>query len=107
MQGKTSDLDRNGQKIRLRIHPGKNKIMKARSKVNKQVTIQEKEVEEVASYTYLGSKITPNGDSETEVNARLSKARHAFARLRRVWNAKNISTNTKVRIFKTDVLSIL
>jgi hypothetical protein len=107
IQDKCNDLDRNSQKIGLKIHPGKTKIMRARATSKKPVTIKGKDVEDVESFTYLGSKVTSDGDCEVEVKARLTKARHAFASLRPIWRSKQYSIHTKLRLYRSNVLSIL
>ena len=107
MQDKTSELDSNSKKIGLKIHAGKTKLIRARNTTSKPVEIHGKEIEEVEVFTYLGSKVTADGDSEVEVQARLSKARYAFASLRTVWKAKQLSMQTKIRLFKSNVLSVL
>jgi hypothetical protein len=43
----------------------------------------------------------------TEVNTRINKAKHAFALLRPLWRLKEISRNTKLRTFNTNVKSVL
>ena len=58
-------------------------------------------------FVYLGSKVTPDGDCINEINSRISKAGQAFGMLRSIWKNKNLSLNTKVRIFKSNVLSVL
>ncbi|VDP18294.1 unnamed protein product [Schistosoma margrebowiei] len=41
------------------------------------------------------------------VKVRIGKARAAYSQLRNVWNSKQLSTNTKVRIFNTNVKIVL
>ena len=41
------------------------------------------------------------------MKARISKARHTFATLHKVWSSKNICVNTKLKIFNSNVKSIL
>ena len=96
MQDKTSELDKNSRKIGLQIHPEKTKILKARSSTNSPINIRGKTVEEVETFTYLGSKVSSSGDSEVEVEARLSKARYMFANLNKVWKSTKFSTQTKI-----------
>ena len=107
MQGKLNDLQKNGEKIGLKIHPGKTKVMKARSSVEQPITLNGEDLEEVGKFVYLGSNIKADGDSETEVNTRIAKASYTFAGLKPVWAANKISTKTKIRIYKTNVLSVL
>ncbi|VDO83713.1 unnamed protein product [Schistosoma margrebowiei] len=46
------------------------------------------------------------GGSDADVKARIGKARAAYLQLKNVWNAKQLSTNTKVRIFNTNVKTV-
>ena len=57
--------------------------------------------------TEATTKITTDGNSELDVNARIAKATGAFAALRTIWKSTKISTKTKVRIFKSNVLGVL
>lgn len=107
IQEKTSDLDRNSQKIGLKVHTGKTKLLKSRSTTPNPVTIKGKAIEEVEVFTYLGSKMSSDGNSEIEVQARLAKARYAYVNLRPVWNSGKFSTTTKIRLFRSNVLSVL
>ncbi|VDP53978.1 unnamed protein product [Schistosoma margrebowiei] len=45
--------------------------------------------------------------SDADVKARIGKARAAYLQLRNIWNSKQLSTNTKVRIFNTNVKTVL
>ena len=47
----------------------------------------------------LGSSINKSGGTEEDVKARIQKARVAFLILRKVWKAKQIKPNIKLRIF--------
>jgi hypothetical protein len=51
--------------------------------------------------------VTKDGGSETDVNIRIIKAKGAFALLRPLWRSKEISRNTKLRIFNTNIKSVL
>ena len=51
--------------------------------------------------------MTTNSDCELEVNTRISKAKQAFALLRPIWRTRSLSLHTKIRIFKSNVLSVL
>ncbi|VDP27529.1 unnamed protein product [Schistosoma margrebowiei] len=61
----------------------------------------------VKTFTYLGSNIDEHGGSDADVKARIGKARAAYLQLRNVWNSKQLSTNTKVMIFNTNVKTVL
>ena len=65
------------------------------------------DIEDVEEFVYLGSLMSSDGSSDAEVKARLTKARIAFRTLRNFWRNGNIGQNTKLRIFKTNILSTL
>ena len=71
------------------------------------VKVQGKDVEDITEFTYLGSKISQSGGTEEDIKARIKKAQQTFAILRCVWRSKSISTNTKIRIFNSNVKSTL
>ncbi len=52
----------------------------------------------------LGSIVSNDVGAEQDVEARISKARHAFSTLRPIWNSKQISFKTKMRIFNSNVI---
>ena len=60
-------------------------------------------IEEVASFTYLGSVINVMGGTEEDVMARIGKARSAFNTLASIWRSREITTTTKLRIFNSNV----
>ena len=66
-----------------------------------------KDIEEVTEFTYLGAKVSTDGNSESEIKSRIRKARGAFAALKNIWKTNKISNRTKIRLFKSNVLSVL
>ena len=42
-----------------------------------------------------------------DMKNRLYKVRGAFVKLKKMWNSKSISKRTKLRLFKTQVVSVL
>ncbi|VDP57790.1 unnamed protein product [Schistosoma margrebowiei] len=52
-------------------------------------------MEDVKTFTYLGSIIDEHGGSDADLKARIGKARAAYLQLRNIWNSKQLSTNTK------------
>ena len=51
--------------------------------------------------------MTSDGGADEDVKSRIGKARQACNTLRPVWNSTSISTKTKLRIFTTNVKSVL
>ncbi|VDP37264.1 unnamed protein product [Schistosoma margrebowiei] len=71
------------------------------------ITIDREDLEDVKTFTYLGSIIDEQGGSDADMKARIGKTRAAYLQLRNIWNSKQMSTNTKIRIFNTNVKTVL
>jgi len=61
----------------------------------------------VGSFVYLGSVVSVNGGTEEDVASRIKKANGIFVQLYPVWRNHNISKGVKIRIFNTNVKSVL
>lgn len=107
MQEKTSTLQENARRVGLKVNITKSKVMRINGKHDAPVTIEGSTLEEIEHFTYLGSVISKNGGTAEDITARINKARFSFVTLRPVWNAKNIKMKTKIRIFNTNVKSVL
>ncbi|XP_073814795.1 uncharacterized protein [Musca autumnalis] len=81
--------------------------MRIGSNVTTPLTVNDIVIENVDTFSYLGSIISTRGGSEEDVCARLNKARVAFQVLYKVWESNNISRKTKLRIFDSSVKSVL
>ena len=107
MQAKTTDLNRLSQTLGLKIHPGKSKVLRVGAPEGQQVRIEDDVLEEVESFCYLGSIIDKEGGTKADVKARIGKAQTAFIALNKLWKTKDISLGTKLRIFNSNVKSVL
>jgi hypothetical protein len=107
MQEKTTKMKETSELIGLKVNKKKTKVMRVNNRVNEPIKIDDQDLEEVEQFDYLGSRVSTDGDATRDVTARLSKARYAVASLKNFWQAKNISTHTKIRIYKSNILSIL
>ena len=61
----------------------------------------------VDAFAYLGSVINKEGDTEEDVKSRVQKARGAFIKLKNIWKSEQLKTETKIRIFNTNVKTVL
>ena len=102
-----SELARNAGKIGLQININKTKMLRNNSQTANPITIGGRDIEEVTEFTYLGAKVSTDGNSESEIKARIRKARGAFVALKNIWKTNKISNRTKIRLFKSNVLSVL
>ena len=95
------------KKFELHINVKKTKLMKVNVKNERSVIINEQQLEQVDKFTYLGSVITKDGGAENDIRTRIGKASTAFKSLSNVWKSKNLRTETKIRLFNTNVKSVL
>ncbi|VDO72730.1 unnamed protein product [Schistosoma margrebowiei] len=107
MQMKTTSVAATFASVRLNIHRGKTEILKYNMENTNTITFYGEALEDVESFTYLGSIIDEQGGSDTDVKARICKARAAFLQLEYIWNSKQLSINIKVTIFNTNVKALL
>ncbi|VDO92632.1 unnamed protein product [Schistosoma margrebowiei] len=64
------------------IHKGETKVLNFNTENSKPLTLDGKTVEDVESFTYLGSIINEQRGSDADVKARSDKARAAFLQLK-------------------------
>ncbi|VDP61807.1 unnamed protein product [Schistosoma curassoni] len=70
------------------------------------ITIDGEDLEDVKTFTYLGSIVDENGGSADE-KARVGKARSVYLQLKNICNSQQLLTNTKFRILNTNVNTVL
>ena len=107
MQAKTSKLEAISSKVGLKINTDKTKIMRVNSKSNEQISLANRDIEDVTSFTYLGSVINITGGRDEDVLARTGKTRSAFNFLGNIWRSREITAATKIRIFNSNVKPVL
>ncbi|KAH9581227.1 Laminin subunit gamma-1 [Schistosoma haematobium] len=93
--------------VGINIHKGKNKILRYNTACNNPITLDGEDLEDVKTFTYLGSIIDEHGGSDTDVKARIGKATEAYLQLKKMWKLKQLSTNTKVTIFTTNIKTVI
>ena len=81
--------------------------MKVNTTASTPVTVSGEPIREVYSFIYLGSAVDRQGGTDRDVTARIGKARVAFVMLKNIWSSKEIRTRTKLRIFNSNVKSVL
>ena len=106
-QDKVQSLATTAGMTGLTIKKSKTKTMRINSTNERPIKLDNEDIENVASFTYLGSVIAIDGGTERDVRVRNGKARTAFLLLRPVWRSNVISLRTKLRIFNTNVKSVL
>ena len=107
MQDKTTRLETISARTGLKINTKKTELMKINTTANTPVTVAGNPIKEVESFVYLGSVVDKQGGTDRDVAARIGKARGAFVMLKNIWASKAIRTRTKLRIFNSNVKSVL
>jgi len=104
LQEMTSSLEQAAGKVRLRISTDKTKTMRVNRKTKVQILIGQQTIEDVEEFTYLSSIISSDGDTERDVQCRISKALGVFQRMRQVRSSLSINTAVKIRLYTTIVV---
>ena len=72
------------------------------------LTVNQVQLEKVNRFTFLGCQLCTDGTSDAEIQQRIRKAQTVFASLRKpLWNRREISVQTKVRIYMALFRTIL
>ncbi|VDO84206.1 unnamed protein product [Schistosoma curassoni] len=108
MQEKTTSIAAGASTgVGLNIHKPERKILTYNTACTNPIKIDGEDLEDVKTFTYLDSITDEQGGSDADVKARIANARAAYLQLRNIWNSKQLSTNTKVKIFNTKVKIVL
>ncbi|KAH9591680.1 glycolipid transfer protein domain containing [Schistosoma haematobium] len=107
MQIKTASVAAVSSSVDLNIHKGKIKVLKYNTENTNPIRLDGETLEDVESFTYLGSIIDVQGGPDADVKVRTDKAMASFLQLKNIWNSKQLSTNIKVRTFNTSVKIVL
>ncbi|KAL3881446.1 hypothetical protein ACJMK2_027888 [Sinanodonta woodiana] len=84
MQEKTSIVADNSASLGLHINRRKSKVFKTNASSNTPITVEGDALEEVDSFTYLGSILDKQGGTDADVKTRIGKARAAFHQLKNI-----------------------
>ena len=101
MQRKANAVADTSVRLGLKIHRGKSKFLKVNTVTDTPIMLKAESLDEVKSFTSVGSIVDNTGGKEADVSARIRKARAAFNQLKNVWRSSDLDTNTIIRIFNT------
>ncbi|VDP34883.1 unnamed protein product [Schistosoma mattheei] len=107
MQEKTTSVAAALAAIGLNIHKGKSNILRSNTICTKQTTLDRDDLDDVKTFTYLCSTIDEHGGSDAEMKSWIGKARSSYLSSKNIWNSKQLSTNTIVRIFNANIKTVL
>ena len=90
------EVEEESEKVGLKFNIQKTKIMASWPIVSWQ--IDEETMETVTGFTFLGSKITANGDYSHKIKRHLLLGRKAMTNLDSILKSRDITLPTKVRL---------
>ena len=107
MQEKTTRLSMFAQQVGLKISQKKTEVMMLNVANPTPVKVNGEDLPTTEEFTYLGSTVRHDGGAGSDIRNRLNKARNAFRMLNNVWKSSQYSTETKLRLYQSCVLSTL
>ena len=106
MQEKSSRMEEEARRVGLKINTGKTKTMRMHARKQEKITVNGEHIEDVEDFTYLGATVSKDGGGMRDLKNRLSKARGAFIKMKKIWNSKSSTRKTKLRLYKTLVVPV-
>ena len=107
MKEKLIALNDSARQVGLKVNVKKTKEMRINVNGRERLEMDGRVIEEVDSFVYLGSVVNVSGGAESDVAGRIRKAYGAFSQLYTIWKNNSISKRTKLRIFNSNVISVL
>ncbi|KAI0215664.1 hypothetical protein LSAT2_032269 [Lamellibrachia satsuma] len=99
-------LEKTSTSYGMEISAEKTKLMTNNTQgISTEVKVNGQRLETVTSFRYLGSIITDEG-SKPEILARIAQTTAALTRLKHLWNDRNITVISKIRLMCSLVMSI-
>ena len=95
MQEKSNIVADNSARLGLNINRGKSKVFKTNASNETPITVQGEALEEVDSFTYLGSILDNHGGTDADVRSRIGKSRAPFHQLKNI-SLEKMTRNTHV-----------
>ena len=109
IQHNINELERVANAVGLSINANKTKSMSNAviPDLAEGLLVNNEEIEVVREFKYLGSILTQDANPEREILCRIALAGSAFNCLRNVWRNSKYSQKLKLRIYNSNVLSVL
>jgi len=89
-----SHVERVAKEYNMLISASKTTLM-ASNDCTLEILVDGGRLEQVDSFTYLGSRVTSNADFLSDVKSRLAVGMAVIIKLTRLWKNKSVSTTTK------------
>ena len=106
IQEKTNRLSIYAKQVGLKINK-RTEVMTLNVKDPTPVKEEDDPLQYTEQFTYLGSTVRHDGGARSDIINRIGKARNAFRMLSPVWKSQQYKTHTKLKLYKSCVLSTL
>ena len=108
LQELTNRLSNSAREYGMEISSEKSKVMvNSGDNATAQISMNGQQLGEVMAFKYLGATLTKDGRSIAEIKIRLAIAIASMVKLNKIWSSKDVSFSTKIKLYKTLVLSTL
>ena len=107
IQEKTNELNTNAKQVGLKISKKKTEMMVLNIPNPRPIRVDETLLPFTDQFKYLGSNVTTDGGANKDIIERLGKVRNAFRMLNPVWKSQQYKLNTKLKLYRSCVLSTL
>src|SRR5256885_7987428 len=94
------------ERMGLYLNIKKTKVMTTAGNGTVTIKINNKEIETVQDFIFLGSRVDRGGECGPEIRRRLTLGRTAMQGMEKIWKSKDISTATKTRLVNAIVFPI-
>jgi hypothetical protein len=99
-------MKKEAAKVDLKINVNKSKEMRIAMNNNETLCIYNETTERVTQFAHLGSINDNTGGIEAGITVCIRKTQTAFSALNKIWPSTAYSTQTKLRIFNTNVKAV-
>ena len=107
LQQLTKTLERRVRAYGMEIRAEKSNIMVNSRIAPSTILMNGEHLEEIKSFKYTRLIISSEGDATGEICTQINLAASVIAKLKKIWSNSNIKTATKIRLYKSLVVSVL
>ena len=107
LQTLMNGLEENGKRVGLKVNINKTKAMKTDESLVGSLKLENRDINEVNTFKYLGAIIRKDGSLEDEFTERLKKGNQVMGRLSKIWKSHRLSIHTKIKLYISLVRSVL
>ena len=101
------DINNYSKPVGLNMHLGKTKIMLNNHTEKATVEVDEKAIEEVEKYVYLGKTVSRDGDLMPEIKRRITLGWAAVNKVDNIMRSRKASMQIKKKVFNEYVLPVI